>query len=83
MWIRHFIKEVLGIDIKKYIIFGDSSGGNFSLGLSYWILESGLPPPNLISLPYPCMRIRFKEFTPSMLLCLEDLILNYGAIGMV
>jgi hormone-sensitive lipase len=83
MWIKHFIKEVIGVEMKNFVIFGDSSGGNFAMGVSYWLLESNLCLPSLISLSYPCMRMRFREYSPSMLLCLEDLILNYGGIGMV
>lgn len=83
MWIKKFIEQIIGVELEKYVIFGDSSGGNFCMGLTYWIMESNLKLPNLISLSYPCMRIRFKDFTPSILLCLEDLILNYGAIGLV
>ena len=57
MWIKKFIEQIIGVELEKYVIFGDSSGGNFSMGLSYWIMESNLKLPNLISLSYPCMKI--------------------------
>lgn len=42
MWILNFVKTIINIDIKNYIIFGDSSGGNFSTCLTQWIIESNL-----------------------------------------
>lgn len=82
-WIKKFVEKVIGTQIKKYILFGDSSWGNYVMGLSYWIIESNLKLPIFISLAYPCLRIRYMDFTPSMLVCLHDLLLSYGGIGLI
>lgn len=82
-WIFQFIKQTYNIEVEKFVIIGDSSGGNFATSLVYWLIENKKKLPCFLSLCYPCMRIRYNTFTPSMLLILKELLLSYGSMDII
>lgn len=82
-WIFQFIKETYNVEVENFVIMGDSSGGNFATSLVYWLIENKKKLPCFLSLCYPCMRIRYNTFTPSMLLILEELLLSYGSMDII
>lgn len=45
-WILQFLKEVVGADVKKIIVFGDSAGGNLGTALTYWTIENDMRVPD-------------------------------------
>ena len=60
-------------------MFGDSSGGNYSICLTQWIIEkNNLKPPSILSLSYPFVRFRKILFTPSSIESFEDMMINYN-----
>ena len=69
--------------MEDYILIGDSAGGNLSLCLTYWLIESKKKLPIFLGLFYPVMYMRINSFTPSMFILLEDLLLNYGSMEII
>ncbi len=72
------IKKIFNRDVENYYLLGDSSGGNYVVAICYWLIESQLKQPKSISLCYPVIHLRRFQFSPSILICLDDLLMSYG-----
>ena len=52
-WIFQFIRDVLGVEVEKYVLLGDSAGGNVAIVVAQWMIESNIEfMPSLISSCY-------------------------------
>lgn len=56
---------------------GDSAGGNLVAALTTLIIYMGLRVPDGIVLVYPALNLNFKNYTPSLLTSLNDMILPH------
>jgi len=80
LWILTYLTEVLGCDVKKVIVAGDSAGGNLSFAIASWCIENGFRGPDVIHAHYPACAIDRWEFTPSLLYSLDDYLLHYNVL---
>ena len=60
------------------MIVGDSGVANLGLALAYKIIKSGLKPPAGLVLAYPALNIDKNQYSPSLLLSLEDLLVPHS-----
>ena len=78
MWILDHCEEELGFKPEKIILSGDSSGGNFALGLNFLLLSMNLFEGKNIHTPdflfplYPCSNASRKNMSLSLESSLED-----------
>ena len=82
MWILNHCENELGIKPEKIIISGDSSGGNFVLGLTFLIISmnefegKNIRLPDLVIAEYPCCHTGKYNLNPSLLISFDDYMLN-------
>ena len=67
---------------KKVILVGDSAGGNLVAAITIMAIQRGFRVPDGIFLAYPGLNLSKYDFTPSMLLSLDDPILPYPFLKM-
>lgn len=82
-WILQNAEEKLGIKPEKIIIAGDSSGGNFALGLIYKAIMSNIKIPDGVILTYPSLRLDRSFYTPSLLLALDDMLIPHTVMKLI
>lgn len=82
LWLLNHLEFVLGVRPKQIIGMGDSAGGNLIIGLTIWCIENGVRPPDSVVACYPAMNLTESTFTPSMLMSINDILLNYAALRM-
>ena len=41
-WVIQFVRDVLGGKVEKYVLLGDSAGGNIAIVITQWMIESGI-----------------------------------------
>ena len=89
LWIIGHAKEELNMDIKHIILSGDSAGGSLALGLNNLLivvkeyeteLNNYIILPELILVNYPVTYINLKNISNSLLLSLNDPMLNMNII---
>ena len=61
----------------KFVLIGDSAGGNLCLALLNWIVINNLPKPARVILNYPAVDLNFQRYTDSYLVSLEDRLLSF------
>lgn len=62
---------------------GDSAGGNLCLGITNLAIQKKVTPPDGVHLLYPGLMCSASHFTPSMLLSLDDPMLNVTFLALV
>lgn len=77
VWVLTFLEEVLGCNVKKVIVAGDSAGGNLCFGVTNWCIENGFRKPDLLHANYPNVSKDKTYMTPSLLYCIDDTLLHY------
>jgi hormone-sensitive lipase len=73
---------MMGLDIEKIIVIGDSAGGNLVAALTVMAIERNYRVPDGLILCYPALNLSKRHFTPSLLLSLDDPILPYPFLKM-
>ena len=59
IWIKQFIKEVIGVTVKEYIFMGDSAGATLAVSACQWFIESNISHlPLMLSLSYPLLSMK-------------------------
>ena len=76
VWIVTQAKFQLGMDIKHFILVGDSAGGHLAASVSLLAAMRGFRKPDGILMHYPVFTMDINRFFPSQLLSIDDTILN-------
>ena len=61
----------------KIILVGDSAGGNLVAALLNLLIAWGIRQPDGIVLVYPALNLNYFDYSPSLLTCLNDMILPH------
>jgi len=80
VWILTYLEQILGCNVKKIIIAGDSAGGNLSLGISLWCLENGFRKPDIVHAHYPATSLDRYQFGPALMYSMKDYFLHYNSM---
>ena len=80
VWILTFLEGVLGCQVKKVTLVGDSAGGNLILGITNWCIENRFRKPDVVQAVYPASSLNRAEFTPSFLYSMEDYLLHFNVL---
>jgi acetyl esterase/lipase len=64
------------MDIKHFILVGDSAGGHLATSVSLLAAIRGFRIPDGIMMHYPVFTMDFERFFPSSLLTIDDVLLN-------
>jgi acetyl esterase/lipase len=81
-WIINHCEDVIGINPKKIILAGDSSGGSLVLSLTYLLIAKNefenekIRLPDLLIALYPCCNTSIDIMSTSVLLSVKDFLLN-------
>mmetsp|Transcript_20144 Transcript_20144/g.17844 ORF Transcript_20144/g.17844 Transcript_20144/m.17844 type:complete len:396 (-) Transcript_20144:159-1346(-) len=76
LWVAYYAEKYLQLRPSSIIIEGDSAGGNIAIGVTHLLVQKNLRIPDKLLLPYPCCGAGKQKFSPSLLLALDDLIMN-------
>lgn len=76
MWLVTHAKDQLGLDIKKFILAGDSAGGHLALSVTLLAMLRGFRLPDGIFVHYPVLTIDPLMFFPSHLIAVDEELLN-------
>lgn len=76
-WLVENAESKLGIKPNKIILVGDSAGGNLAAACAVMAITRGYRKPDGLILAYPGLNLSNKNFTPSVLLALDDPILPW------
>ena len=80
IWIVTFLTDILGCQIKKIIVTGDSAGGNLILSLTNWCIENGYRKPDFVQAHYPAACVTTQDFVPCLMYSMEDYLLYFGTL---
>lgn len=76
LWILEYGELILKIKINEVILAGDSAGGNLCAALTILCIQKGYKIPHSIVMSYPAPYVGQDLFVPSILLSLDDVLLN-------
>jgi len=68
----------LGLTVDKWILAGDSAGGHLTFSVSFLAMLRGFRVPDGIFAHYPAFQMDPLGFVPSLLLSLDEELLNQG-----
>lgn len=74
-WIVNNCESHFGIKPSKIFVAGDSAGGNLTVSLTMLAIEKHFRVPDLILPVYPALNLSIRNFSPSLILSLDDFIL--------
>lgn len=77
MWALYNFRQVYDIEPTKIILVGDSAGGNLVAALTNLLIEMKLRVPDGICMVYPALNLNYRNYTPSLLTSLNDMILPH------
>ena len=78
MWLVTQAKDQLGLDIDKWIFAGDSAGGHLTFSVTMVAMLRGARLPDAVFSHYPVYVTSNQYFNPSMVLCLDEELVNLG-----
>lgn len=74
-WIVNNCETHFGIRPERIFVAGDSAGGNLTLALTMLAIEKHVRVPDFIMPCYPALNLSLRNFSPSLILSLDDFIL--------
>ncbi|CAI2384024.1 unnamed protein product [Moneuplotes crassus] len=77
-WLATNCTTQFGIKPAKIIVTGDSAGGNLACALTMLCIEKHFRVPDFLLPAYPVLNLSLLNFSPSMILSLDDYILPTG-----
>lgn len=83
LWLTHYAENTLQLKFKKIIIEADSAGGNIGLAMTNLLIMKDLNVPTGLCLSYPATNLNRASFSPSTILAIDDLMLNFHYLPMV
>lgn len=81
-WIVNNCTKYFGIKPEKILVSGDSAGGNLTIALTMLCIEKHFRVPDFIVPIYPAMNLSLRNFSPSLILSLDDFILPSGFLNL-
>ena len=66
------VRDTLGFEVTKVLLFGDSAGGNLNLAMCRVLNELQLELPRAMLSSFPCGTVDFTELSPSRVLMMTD-----------
>jgi hormone-sensitive lipase len=81
-WLVEYGEMYLGIKADKIVVCGDSAGGNLAAALTTMAVQRGFRVPDGLMMAYPALVLERSNFTPSLLLALDDPILPIAFLNM-
>ena len=76
LWIIKYSEKYLHLRFNKIIIEGHSAGSNLGMSVITLSIQKGTRIPDGVMLVYPPMTCTLDSFSPSLLLSLDDIMLN-------
>jgi hormone-sensitive lipase len=74
--------EILfGFTVGKIVISGDSAGGIICLNIVKHAIRNNKRVPDGVLLYYPCSRVIISNYSPSLLMCLDNSLLDSGILA--
>lgn len=83
LWLKYYAEKYLQLRFNEIILDGDSAGGNLCYSLTAMLIKKNLEVPKKLSLHYPCSSGDRLSFAPSLLLGVDDVMLNFAYLPMV
>eukprot|EP01104_Vermistella_antarctica_P008048 TRINITY_DN2003_c0_g1_i1.p1 TRINITY_DN2003_c0_g1~~TRINITY_DN2003_c0_g1_i1.p1 ORF type:complete len:700 (-),score=119.86 TRINITY_DN2003_c0_g1_i1:61-2079(-) len=80
-WAVENASKVLGREIKRFVLTGDSAGGNLAAAVSLKAIQEGYRVPDGVVLSYPALDLAREVIYPSRLLALRDVVLPYAFLA--
>ena len=77
LWICRVWKQVYQAEPARIVLVGDSAGGNLVAALTNLLIAWGLRKPDGVALVYPALNLDLKNYSPSLLTALNDMILPH------
>ncbi|CAI2383957.1 unnamed protein product [Moneuplotes crassus] len=77
-WLVTNCTTQFGIKPSKIIVTGDSAGGNLACALTMLCIEKHFRVPDFLLPAYPVLNMSLLNFSPSLILSLDDYILPTG-----
>ena len=81
-WIVEHAESFLGVKPEKIILVGDSAGGNLVTALTVMAIQRKYRVPDGLIAVYPALNLTKTNFTPSLLLSIDDPILPQSFLNM-
>ena len=76
LWIIKYSEKYLKLKFGKVVLVGDSAGGNLILGVTSLSIQKECRIPDGVHPLYPSLATAHVHFSPSLLLALDDPVLN-------
>ena len=76
LWLTKYCEKYLKLKFGKIVLVGDSAGGNLILGITSLSIQKGCRIPDGVHPIYPSLVTAHVHFSPSLLLALDDPVLN-------
>lgn len=83
LWILKYSEKYLKLKPLKIVLMGDSAGGNLCLGVLNLAIQKSVKVPDGVHLLYPSLMCSYIHFVPSLLLSLDDPMLNVTFLALV
>ena len=83
LWLVYYSEKYLNIRFDKILILGDSAGANLSIGIVNLAIQKDWRLPDGLILLYPTLITSFVHISPSIMLSIDDYILNIMFIELV
>ena len=78
LWILKYAEKYLKLRFKKIFVLGSSAGGNLALGITTLSIQKQVRVPDGVVLTYPAMDCNLNQFSPSLLLSLDDFFMSFS-----
>jgi len=75
-WLVNYSEKYLKIKFQRIVLIGDSAGGNLIIAITTLAIQKGVRIPDGLNLIYPAIALSKTAFSPSALLCLDDVFLS-------
>ena len=76
LWVMKYAEKYLKIRFKKIFVLGGSAGANLGLGVTTLSIQKNVRIPDGVIVTYPAMDWNLNQFSPSLLMSLDDFFMS-------